>query len=483
MKQGDRLDSNNKKRCPSCFSELTEGSACRCGFPKNGAAFLRTGAVLNRTYAVGAMYSFNGFTAGYICFDQKRGERVLIKEYCPLLLAERSKNGSLNLLNEEDVDEYNAGMQFFRNRTLVRSVQTKDAVFVPLRDSFFGNNTAYAVVDYHDNRTLDSYLREGGRSPEENAKTFTANVLKALYVLHRAGAVHGNLSPKTVFISTGRLIVDGLAPQSEELSLLTGAALPVARQYEYLPLSALLSPPEGPETDLFAAGALAYSLLTGKKPASPFSGNRRLDSGALANACADGAFYGVILNLCGEGNKTYTDASQALADFGIAVNSPAETDVRTIQEYSRLPSRTMEILPTAKKKKKKLPVIAAVIAVLLIATLFLWPRLFGSDKETGTATETDASASDSPTTTQAPTTAADTTKNTTTDAAKPDADPTTDRESAPDRTTETEEPSETRPGRTATPGDGSPQRSEGNPPGQGPGPDPQNGDPEPENDS
>jgi predicted Ser/Thr protein kinase len=144
----------------------------------------------------------------------------------------------------------------------------------------------FLVMDYVRGRTLDQELREEGMSPRVAADR-VASVADALAAVHRCGVIHHDVKPPNILIDvTGRprLIDFGLAMLR---SAWTDETAPAGSVWGSAPFMA----PEqargetariGPQTDLFALGAVLYYLLVGQPP---FAGTRFEDVLERARRC------------------------------------------------------------------------------------------------------------------------------------------------------------------------------------------------------
>jgi tetratricopeptide (TPR) repeat protein len=123
--------------------------------------------------------------------------------------------------------------------------------------------------------TLSSRLRRGALPPEE-ALDLAADVLAALGALHDAGIVHRDVKPSNVFLTPhgGRLVDFGLAralPREVVRSLApstgqsTRSGLIVGTP-GYMAPEQILGHPVDARCDLFAAGAVLYEALSGRRP-------------------------------------------------------------------------------------------------------------------------------------------------------------------------------------------------------------------------
>jgi TolB-like protein len=137
----------------------------------------------------------------------------------------------------------------------------------------------FLVMELLDGESLADRLRNGALPLQEASQT-TLAILTALDALHARGFVHRDLKPSNVFITKHgvKLLDFGLARETRAVGL-TSEATTVAGGGHPLTLSGmivgtprymapeqLLSAPVDARTDLFAAGALLFEMISGKPP-------------------------------------------------------------------------------------------------------------------------------------------------------------------------------------------------------------------------
>jgi serine/threonine-protein kinase len=123
------------------------------------------------------------------------------------------------------------------------------------------------VMEYVEGETLaDRIAREGALDVTESARIASA-LLAVLQVAHEAGIVHRDVKPGNVMISpTGEVKVTdfGIARASGHETLTeTGMVVGTAH---YLSPEQVSGKPAKPSSDIYAAGAILYEMLSGEKP-------------------------------------------------------------------------------------------------------------------------------------------------------------------------------------------------------------------------
>ncbi len=262
--------------CPVCFQPAGDSGQeqCRhCGHLKgSGAAspaHLPLGTILDNKYLVGRALGQGGFGITYLAWDRNLKLKLAIKEYFPQDLATRSAGQTeISPYTGSTGEQYLYGIDKFLQeaRTLARFEGHPNIVSV--RDFFKANGTAYFVMSYVEGVTLKAYLAEsGGRMPFKEAKAVIMAVLDALRAVHAVGVMHRDISPDNIFIDTrGRVILLDFGAARQAISD-QGRSLSIILKPGYAPEEQYRSRGEqGPWTDIYAAAATFYHLLTGNKP-------------------------------------------------------------------------------------------------------------------------------------------------------------------------------------------------------------------------
>lgn len=274
------------KLCMGCMKNLEyHGMVCpHCGFScadyrqvKNSLPLYE---ILNGKYLVGKAIGVGGFGITYIGWDFYQGKKVCIKEYFPRGVAARFTEAEKALQGEGavtySVDVYTQNTEQARNayihglETYIKEAETLSKFFfmpgiVSVRDFFYGNKTAYIVMEYIDGINLKQYAKKcGGRLQPDFLFPLLKDVLKALNEVHKTGIIHRDISPDNMMMTMDgkvKLIDFGAAKRygnGQEAAVLLKHGYAPIEQYDK-------NGNQGPWTDIYSICASIYYLLTGIK--------------------------------------------------------------------------------------------------------------------------------------------------------------------------------------------------------------------------
>ena len=207
-----------------------------------------------------------GFGVTYLARDESLGRRVAIKEYLPLEWAGRRADGSVGPRSASQAQDYEWGLARFLDeaRTLARLDHVRIVRVYRVLEAW---GTAYMVMEYVAGRNLEEALKADGPWPEERVRGLLESLLPGVALVHEAGLVHRDVKPSNVMLradGTPVLIDFGAARYAAGVhsrsltSVLTPGYAP-DEQYH-------AAGRQGPWTDVYALGAVAYRALSGRAP-------------------------------------------------------------------------------------------------------------------------------------------------------------------------------------------------------------------------
>ncbi|HSG78290.1 MAG TPA: protein kinase, partial [Acidimicrobiia bacterium] len=140
---------------------------------------------------------------------------------------------------------------------------------LPLHDSGEADGFLYYVMPYVEGQSLRDKLAKEGELPIGEAVRILRDVVDALTAAHAHGVVHRDIKPENVLLS-GRhaLVTDfGVAKAVSEATgrqQLTTAGVALGTPAYMAPEQAAADPHLDHRVDIYAVGAMAYELLTGR---------------------------------------------------------------------------------------------------------------------------------------------------------------------------------------------------------------------------
>jgi len=147
------------------------------------------------------------------------------------------------------------------NQAVVNLAQTE---VVPFDDAGLVDGQLYLVRRHLEGQTLSELLATTGFLDDHAAAKIAAQVCNALAPAHRAGLVHGGLSPHSVLLGADGsvLIADfGLMPALQPVPAPSGR--PWGR-FPYTSPEQAAGEEAHPATDVYLIGSLLYEMLTGR---------------------------------------------------------------------------------------------------------------------------------------------------------------------------------------------------------------------------
>jgi len=134
-----------------------------------------------------------------------------------------------------------------------------------------GVPAVFLVMELIEGHTLREYLIERGRFEIKDAINYLTPILSALAAAHALGIVHRDIKPENILISNeGRVKIADFGLARGELigSTMTAESSVILGSVSYLSPEQVQRGIADSRSDVYAAGIVAYEMLTGEKPFS-----------------------------------------------------------------------------------------------------------------------------------------------------------------------------------------------------------------------
>ena len=207
-----------------------------------------------------------GFGVTYLARDLSLDTWRAVKEYLPRDWGTRRQDGTIGPRTGQDTDDYQWGLERFLEEARILA-RFDHRHLVRVHRVFEARGTAYMVTEYVEGRTLAAEAAEAGPLPEARVREVLDALTDGLAEVHAAGLLHRDIKPGNVMVrpdGTVVLIDFGAARQAmgrhsrSVTAVLTPGYAPI-EQYS-------ARGHQGPWTDIYALGALAYWALSGEVP-------------------------------------------------------------------------------------------------------------------------------------------------------------------------------------------------------------------------
>jgi serine/threonine protein kinase len=215
-------------------------------------------------FEIESVLGHGSFGITYWATDTLLRQAVAIKEYFPDDVAVRQPEGAVCAKSDEKGAEFKAGLEAFLEEARVMAL-FRDRHIVHVQRYFELNGTGYIVLDLEQGQTLSQLVEDAPLPEAEFSNTFSA-LLDAVEVIHDRAILHNDLKPSNIMLrDDGSVVIIDFGAARDFRTRYSRSTTAAASGY---------SPPEqhgtggqqGPWSDLYALGAIAYRCITGSAP-------------------------------------------------------------------------------------------------------------------------------------------------------------------------------------------------------------------------
>ena len=221
----------------------------------------RLQAALGAAYRVERELGGGGMSRVFLAEETRLARRVVVKVLPPELAAEIS------------VDRFNREIQL--------SASLQHPHIVPLLAAGGAADVLYYTMPFVEGEALRTRLAREGALPVRDAVRILKDVADALAYAHARGIVHRDIKPDNVLLSGNHAVVAdfGVAKavsQAKGQSGLTSVGVALGTPAYMAPEQAAGDPNIDHRADIYALGAMAYEMLTGRPPFTGLSPHQML---------------------------------------------------------------------------------------------------------------------------------------------------------------------------------------------------------------
>ena len=234
---------------------------------------LQPGSTLqNGEYQIQRKLGQGGFGITYLALQRSLNRQVVVKEFFMDGYCSREEHTHrMTLATGSDPKLVSSYYDKFLKEAR-HIAQLEHPNIVSIISVFEENNTAYYVMKYAPNGSLEGKVRREGHLSEVEATRYILKVAKALRFVHQHKMMHLDVKPANILLSANDepLLIDfGLSKQYDDATGKATSHTPLGISNGYAPIEQYDPEAAGifsPEMDIYALGATFFNLLTGITP-------------------------------------------------------------------------------------------------------------------------------------------------------------------------------------------------------------------------
>ena len=234
---------------------------------------LQPGSTLqNGEYQIQRKLGQGGFGITYLALQRSLNRQVVVKEFFMDGYCSREEHTHrMTLATGSDPQLVSSYYDKFLKEAR-HIAQLEHPNIVSIISVFEENNTAYYVMKYAPNGSLEEKVRRKGHLSEAEATRYILKVAKALRFVHQHKMTHLDVKPANILLSDNDepwLIDFGLSKQYDYSTGQATSHTPLGISNGYAPIEQYDPEAAGnfsPEMDIYSLGATFFNLLTGITP-------------------------------------------------------------------------------------------------------------------------------------------------------------------------------------------------------------------------
>ncbi len=217
-------------------------------------------------YRIEKVLGHGGFGITYLARDTLLNAEFAIKEFLPPELAARAGGQAVTVRSADTREAFEWAKQKFLSEAQVLARFSHPSL-VRVSRFFEANGTVYFVMEFVAGPTLDSRLQEGPLQGAAELEALLLPLIEGMAQVHAAGVLHRDIKPGNIILrgDGAPVLIDfGAARHAfgsvskSMLNVVTAGYAPVEQYSDGME--------QGPWTDIYALGAVAYRAITGIKP-------------------------------------------------------------------------------------------------------------------------------------------------------------------------------------------------------------------------
>eukprot|EP01036_Dinobryon_divergens_P032392 gene32392-41965_t len=194
---------------------------------------------------------------------------VLVKEYWPKQVVSRARSQRAEPSRSAWQDDYRRGVERFQLLG-ERLAGMSHPNIMRVHEVVAARNTAYLVMEELDGVTLEAALERGAFSDPADVVNLAGQISEGLRYLHGVGLLHRDIAPDNIIITPGHdwraVLIDFNAAKDLVARMTQSREAMVKPGYSPIEQYGAGEGEIGPWTDIYAAAAVLYRVITGKPP-------------------------------------------------------------------------------------------------------------------------------------------------------------------------------------------------------------------------